>query len=205
MFFNKIKFANIIKKIKDTYNSQEEFAEKSGIGRTYLSQYMNMKLNNPPKLNILKKLADASNGITTYKELQLICNYIDDGLAKISGDSLHLSPNPYIDKSECTPAEEYIYSIIYTNEIISSTNYSPIEIQKILKSYNYIKNDVTYCHYIDKHEKLKKQYCSNDKNVDTPEIRAIARDVAKLKPEKKELFKNLLKQMSDEADEANKK
>ena len=39
----------------------------------------------------------------------------------------------------------------------------------------------------------------------TPEIRAIARDVAKLKPEKKELFKNLLKQMSDEADEASKK
>ena len=40
---------------------------------------------------------------------------------------------------------------------------------------------------------------------DSEEIRAIARDVAKLKPEKKELFKNLLKQMSDEADEANKK
>ena len=39
----------------------------------------------------------------------------------------------------------------------------------------------------------------------TQEIRAIARDVAKLKPEKKELFKNLLKQMSDEADEASKK
>lgn len=36
----------------------------------------------------------------------------------------------------------------------------------------------------------------------TPEIRAIARDVAKLNPEKKELFKNLLKQMSDEADKA---
>ena len=48
---------------------------------------------------------------------------------------------------------------------------------------------------------------SNETNADedTLEIRAIARDVAKLKPEKKELFKNLLKQMSDEADEANKK
>lgn len=38
-----------------------------------------------------------------------------------------------------------------------------------------------------------------------PEIRAIARDVSKLKPEKKELFKNLLKQMSDEANEASEK
>lgn len=44
-----------------------------------------------------------------------------------------------------------------------------------------------------------------DNIEDTPEIRAIARDVAKLKPEKKELFKSLLKQMSDEADEALKK
>lgn len=39
---------------------------------------------------------------------------------------------------------------------------------------------------------------------DSLEIRAIARDVAKLKPEKKELFKNLLKEMSDKADEAKK-
>lgn len=36
-------------------------------------------------------------------------------------------------------------------------------------------------------------------NQDTPEIRAIARDIAKLNPEKKELFISLLKQMSDEA------
>lgn len=45
----------------------------------------------------------------------------------------------------------------------------------------------------------------NSNEYSTPEIRAIARDVAKLKPEKKELFKNLLKQMSDEADEAKNK
>lgn len=37
-----------------------------------------------------------------------------------------------------------------------------------------------------------------------PEIRAIARNVTKLSPKNKELFKNLLKQMSDVADEANK-
>ena len=43
-----------------------------------------------------------------------------------------------------------------------------------------------------------------EKEEDTPEIRAIARDIAKLKPEKKELFKNLLKQMSDVANEAKK-
>ena len=44
--FDKNKFAKVIKDIKETYNSQEEFAKKSTIGRTYLSQYMNIKLNN---------------------------------------------------------------------------------------------------------------------------------------------------------------
>ncbi len=48
-------------------------------------------------------------------------------------------------------------------------------------------------------------YKSSEESEYTPEIRAIARGVAKLKPDKKELFKNLLKQMSDEADEASKK
>lgn len=75
--FNKIKFAQIIKNIKETYTSQEEFSKKSGIGRTYLSQYMNMKLDEPPKPKILEKLASASNGITNYNELMNICGYIE--------------------------------------------------------------------------------------------------------------------------------
>lgn len=73
--FDKDEFARIIRNIKETYNSQEEFSEKSGIGRTYLSQYMNAKLDKPPKPAILKKLANASNNITTYKELMKICGY----------------------------------------------------------------------------------------------------------------------------------
>lgn len=74
--FNKECFANIISKIKNTYDSQVEFSEKSGVGRTYLSQYMNMRLNNPPKPEILQRIADNSNGITTYEELMEICGYI---------------------------------------------------------------------------------------------------------------------------------
>lgn len=76
--FNKNKFAHIIKNIKETYSSQEEFAKTSEIGRTYLSLYMNMKLDEPPKPKILEKLAKASNGITTYEELMQICGYYRD-------------------------------------------------------------------------------------------------------------------------------
>lgn len=76
--FDKVAFAQIIKNIKGTYSSQEDFSKKSGIGRTYLSQYMNMKLEDPPKPRILEKLATASNGITTYEELMAICGYINN-------------------------------------------------------------------------------------------------------------------------------
>ena len=67
--FNKEKFSFIIRNIKNIYDSQEEFSKNSNIGRTSLSQYMNCRLNKPPKPDILKKLANASKGITTYDEL----------------------------------------------------------------------------------------------------------------------------------------
>lgn len=76
--FDKSKFAQILKNINDTYNSQRDFSKKSEINRTYLSQYMNMKLDEPPKPKILKKIADNSNEITTYEELMTICGYIDN-------------------------------------------------------------------------------------------------------------------------------
>ena len=76
--FDKIKFARVLKKINDAYESQREFAKKSEINRTYLSQYMNMKLNDPPKPKILVKLSNASKGIVSYNELMLICGYIGD-------------------------------------------------------------------------------------------------------------------------------
>ena len=75
--FDKNKFAQILKNINETYDSQRDFAKKSGINRTYLSQYMNIKLDEPPKPNILKKIADNSNGIVSYYELMIVCGYVD--------------------------------------------------------------------------------------------------------------------------------
>lgn len=73
--FDKNRFSDILKAINGTYGSQRNFAKKSGINRTYLSQYMNVKLENPPKPDMLKKLADSSNKITTYDELMEVCGY----------------------------------------------------------------------------------------------------------------------------------
>lgn len=80
--FDKNKFAQILKNITDTYESQREFSRKSEINRTYLSQYMNMKLNKPPKPEILERLANASHGVTNYGTLMEICGYLDDDIKK---------------------------------------------------------------------------------------------------------------------------
>ena len=81
--FDKNRFAQIIKNINETYENQRDFAKKSEINRTYLSQYMNMKLNDPPKPKTLQKLANASNNIVSYEELMDICGYTDSRLLEL--------------------------------------------------------------------------------------------------------------------------
>lgn len=76
--FDKNEFAKILKNISETYDSQRDFSKKSEINRTYLSQYMNMKLNEPPKPKTLEKIATSSHGITNYRELMNVCGYITD-------------------------------------------------------------------------------------------------------------------------------
>lgn len=73
--FDKVKFAKILSNINDTYNTMTEFAQKSEVNRTYLSQYINQKLESPPTPKILEKLANVSNGITTYEDLMITCGY----------------------------------------------------------------------------------------------------------------------------------
>jgi len=75
--FRKKEFLEILNKINSTYPSMTEFSKKSNLDRTYISKYINNKLDNPPSPEILKKISEASNGITSYYELMEICGYID--------------------------------------------------------------------------------------------------------------------------------
>ena len=94
--FDKVKFSEIIKKISETYESQREFATLSDINRTYLSQYMNMKLDDPPKPKTLQKLANSSNGIITYPELMEICGYFEySELKDFYAQNYNVSPETF--------------------------------------------------------------------------------------------------------------
>ena len=70
-------FSEILQKISNSYNSITDFSEQSGVNRTYLSKYINMKLNSPPSPKVLMKIANNSNKITNYEELMLACGYLE--------------------------------------------------------------------------------------------------------------------------------
>lgn len=74
--FNKDLFSNILKKINDEYPSMTEFAKAASLDRSYISKYINKKLNNPPTPKILSGITNASKSLTTYDELMAVCGYI---------------------------------------------------------------------------------------------------------------------------------
>lgn len=75
--FLKLEFTNILKRISNNYSSINAFADNAGVDRGYMSRNINSKLDNPPSPKILRKIAKASKGITTYKELMQVCGYLD--------------------------------------------------------------------------------------------------------------------------------
>lgn len=96
--FKKIDFANILKKINSLYENQTYFAEAAKVNRTYLSQYMNLKLDAPPSPKILKGIAKASKGLISYDDLMQICGHIDV-IDNFFEDSIHQQGNsiPIVD------------------------------------------------------------------------------------------------------------
>ena len=81
--FNKDKFSNILNNINSTYTTMTDFGKKASLDRTYISKYINKRLENPPTPKILEKIAIASNGITSYEELMQICGYSEETIENI--------------------------------------------------------------------------------------------------------------------------
>ena len=163
--FDKKKFAQILKNISETYNNQRDFSKKSEINRTYLSQYMNMKLEEPPKPKILKKLADASNGVTNYTELMLICNYLSDDFNELMGDSTTVYNNPYSVDMKYSQAQTFIFDIIYSYENLNKLGFKSKEMVKIKQIYKYLKEDALYENTFKEYEKIKKRYMLKNNNT----------------------------------------
>ena len=76
--FNKNKFAEILQEVISQYDSISNFAEKSSLDRTYISKYVNKKLEHPPSPEVLKKISNNSKNITNYLNLMYVCDYLND-------------------------------------------------------------------------------------------------------------------------------
>lgn len=96
--FDKNKFANILSEINSTYNTMSDFGKKASFDRTYISKYINNKLDNPPSPKILRKIANASNGITTYNELMFLCGYTNHYQDKNFYSNMEKIFNNYLNK-----------------------------------------------------------------------------------------------------------
>lgn len=76
MNYNKEKFLNILNKLKESFGSQNKMAEALGISSSYITKIYDKNTKKPPAPEYLKRIADNSKGITTYRELMIICGYI---------------------------------------------------------------------------------------------------------------------------------
>ena len=149
--FDKETFSNVLKKINSTYSTMTEFAQKADFDRTYISKYINMKLDNPPSPKILEKIANASNNITSYVDLMIICGYSEKNLESIVYNiytqlknickTTYKSEDCYEVESSIEKLQDYCLDLIKTIEEKSS---SPIYLINyfdkcfFLEDYNYV-------------------------------------------------------------------
>lgn len=118
--FDKKAFSEILKKIYSSYKNQREFANALNFNRAHLFEYMNGKVDSPPKPQSLEKIAEGSNGITTYDELMEICGY----KKMINGYNLLITGNlKYLD-------------LLFEGEMLSDEQ-KIIELQKIVDRLNF--------------------------------------------------------------------
>lgn len=73
--FNKDEFKNLLIKAQGK-RTITEYADESGVNRTYLSKYINNKLENPPSPGIIKRLSSKAHNGVTYEELMIAAGHL---------------------------------------------------------------------------------------------------------------------------------
>lgn len=123
MNFDKENFSKILMKIKDTYGSINQMAEKTGVTAAYLSKLIRLMYDNAPSPEILKRIADNSNGVISYYELMILCGYVDVNnvdINKIIDDFFNKNPNAqfsinYEDLKNLTHEEKVVLNNLFRN------------------------------------------------------------------------------------------
>jgi transcriptional regulator with XRE-family HTH domain len=124
--FNKEQFADLILKAIGE-RTATQYADLSGVNRTYISKILNLKLNNPPSPDIIKRLSSVAHGNITYEELMIAADYLPKGFLITDADEFAKryedrkagkTPKPPKEtKVDFLPGEESNY-VFYNGEII---------------------------------------------------------------------------------------
>ena len=67
--FQKVKFKEQLQKLIGN-STTTEFSERTGFNRTYLSKYLNLRLDRPPSPDLLRAIAGPE---VSYEELMVSC------------------------------------------------------------------------------------------------------------------------------------
>lgn len=75
--FDKLRFK---KTLEDALGDRKttEYAEESGVNRTYLSKYLNLRLDSPPGPEIIKRLAEKAHNNVTYEDLMSAAGFLSN-------------------------------------------------------------------------------------------------------------------------------
>ena len=164
MKFDKENFSKILIKIKDTYGSINQMAEKTGVTSAYLSKLIRLMYDNAPSPEILKKIADNSNGIVTYDELMTICGYSDYDFDKMLYKTFGVKDsnlNTIIDELEFTNDEK---KIIFNFFINPKESYSYIH---DLSNKSFQNFEIVFTHFLKTINYLDLLDSNNIEKVDT--------------------------------------
>ncbi len=71
--FHKIAFKQQLEKLMNG-STTIDFSEKTGFNRTYLSKYLNLKLDRPPSPHLLRSIAGPA---VSYESLMISCGYLN--------------------------------------------------------------------------------------------------------------------------------
>lgn len=129
--FDKKEFSKLLKKAIGN-RTTTEYADESGVNRTYISKLLNKKLNNPPSPEILKRLAEVAHNGVTYEDFMIAAGYFT-----IKNLQLGKIEKIKEDNKLKTFWQEFLNEII--KQGLSLDDISPkelVRIYKIIKEFN---------------------------------------------------------------------
>lgn len=148
MNFDKENFSKILTKIKDSYGSINQMADKTGITAAYISKLIRQMYYNSPSPEILKKIADNSNGIASYDDLMTVCGYINYDFDRMLTSEYELQFHNFNQKLDILDFSNYekklLFDFFSTRNIRIYDDVPPETIRKFSLAIMYFLREIGY-------------------------------------------------------------